>query len=53
VFFALIAALFLLPAANITATIVVLRSSAATASQKALQLLLVWLIPLLGAGHID
>ena len=46
---ALIAALVLLLAANIAATAMVLRSHVAPRRQKALQMALAWLVPLLGA----
>ena len=45
----LLIALVVLLAANVWATFVALRSAAATPVQKALQSLLVWLVPLLGA----
>ena len=46
---ALIIALLVLLVANITATVVVLRSNVTTPTRKTLQSLFVWLIPLLGA----
>jgi hypothetical protein len=41
--------LVVLLAGNVLATFVALRSATAASGQKALQLLLVWLVPLLGA----
>ena len=46
---AFISALVVLLVANVAATAVVLRSNTATARQKGLQSLVVWLVPLLGA----
>ena len=45
----LIIILVVLLAANVWATVVALRSATATPAQKALQSLLIWLVPLLGA----
>ena len=45
----LLIVLAVLLAANVWATLVALRSAIATPTQKALQSLLVWLVPLLGA----
>jgi hypothetical protein len=39
-------------AANVWATIMALRSATATPAQKAVQSLLVWLVPLLGASVV-
>ena len=48
----LLVVLVVVLAANAWATSVVLRSATATRAQKALQSLLVWLVPLLGAVMI-